>query len=223
MIITCPACDRRYLVEDYALGEHGRDLRCAVCGHGWFQELQPLNSVDFSPLDAVYPELDDAQPSFLKRIFRWGLVLGILSALLSGIYLKREKITEMYPPAAYIFETLGIPIKTAHLDIIITHLLPTRVKIDHEDYFVLKGEIKNPTDSVHQIPSLQVTLLGSCERATLFSKIRTKLKGVERWCILDQWQHKWFETRLPPGETLAFEISPRKILAPIEDMLVELS
>jgi len=36
MIVTCPACDTRYLVDEAALGgDAGRRLRCASCGNSW--------------------------------------------------------------------------------------------------------------------------------------------------------------------------------------------
>jgi predicted Zn finger-like uncharacterized protein len=36
MILTCPACNTHYRVDDAALSDPaGRDLRCANCGHRW--------------------------------------------------------------------------------------------------------------------------------------------------------------------------------------------
>ena len=40
MQLVCPACSARYLVSPAALGEEGKDVRCAKCGHQWFQVAQ---------------------------------------------------------------------------------------------------------------------------------------------------------------------------------------
>ena len=38
MILTCPACNTRYVVPDKAIGVDGRTVRCAKCKHSWHQE-----------------------------------------------------------------------------------------------------------------------------------------------------------------------------------------
>lgn len=42
MILTCPACDTRYVVKDDAIPPGGRQVRCASCKHSWHQDPEPL-------------------------------------------------------------------------------------------------------------------------------------------------------------------------------------
>ena len=38
MILTCPACDTKYVVKDNAIPPGGRQVRCASCKHSWHQD-----------------------------------------------------------------------------------------------------------------------------------------------------------------------------------------
>jgi predicted Zn finger-like uncharacterized protein len=56
MIISCPACNTRYVVPDSAIGAEGRTVRCAKCRHSWFQEGPSLAPrPDPSPASVVPP------------------------------------------------------------------------------------------------------------------------------------------------------------------------
>ena len=41
MIVTCPSCAVRYLVDPRAIGAKGRKVRCARCSHTWHQDADP--------------------------------------------------------------------------------------------------------------------------------------------------------------------------------------
>jgi predicted Zn finger-like uncharacterized protein len=42
MILTCPACDTKYVVKDGAIPAAGRQVRCASCKHSWHQDPDPV-------------------------------------------------------------------------------------------------------------------------------------------------------------------------------------
>ena len=55
MILTCPACAKRYLIADTAIGPAGRTVRCAACGHGWHQ-LPPEATLERDLIATPPPE-----------------------------------------------------------------------------------------------------------------------------------------------------------------------
>ena len=52
MILTCPACDTKYVVKDGAIPAAGRQVRCASCKHSWHQDPEP------APMEAEPEELE---------------------------------------------------------------------------------------------------------------------------------------------------------------------
>src|SRR5467141_3020902 len=57
VILACPACRIRYLVDEQDLNRPaGRTVRCASCGHTWRQP-QPLVIRDREPATRIEPEL----------------------------------------------------------------------------------------------------------------------------------------------------------------------
>ena len=51
MILTCPACDTKYVVKDGAIPPGGRQVRCASCKHSWHQD--PEESAISEPESAL--------------------------------------------------------------------------------------------------------------------------------------------------------------------------
>src|SRR6185503_8411640 len=61
MILTCPNCSARFMIDGHALGPGGRTVRCGACGHSWLQLPEPAaaeaeqESASFEPVPPPIP------------------------------------------------------------------------------------------------------------------------------------------------------------------------
>ncbi len=70
MILTCPACNTKYVVKDGAIPPAGRQVRCASCKHSWHQQPEALDPADVTsapkaavPEVAGVPEVSAPEPA----------------------------------------------------------------------------------------------------------------------------------------------------------------
>ena len=44
MIITCPNCNKQFMIDNSMIPDEGRDLQCGSCNHLWFYKIEENNN-----------------------------------------------------------------------------------------------------------------------------------------------------------------------------------
>ena len=44
MIITCPNCNKQFMINNSMIPDEGRDLQCGSCNHLWFYKIEKQNN-----------------------------------------------------------------------------------------------------------------------------------------------------------------------------------
>ena len=76
MILTCPACDTKYVVKDDAIPPQGRQVRCASCKHSWHQDpdlvlAEPASDADLDLGGPPPPDPESAEVPLASRCRSW--------------------------------------------------------------------------------------------------------------------------------------------------------
>ena len=185
MIVTCPSCSTRYLVDPAAIGHDGRRVKCARCGHIWRESA--VESVATPPAEPqpvlVGPAATQtaARPSAAGHITNLpvvitprrrdgpavGLALAIL--LIGGVagvgYFARDQIVRFWPPAIRLYDTIGVPVvqpmETGALGrgLVLQDLEVRRVAGMGTEQVVVTGRVENRALVTRPVPPIEVRLL----------------------------------------------------------------
>jgi predicted Zn finger-like uncharacterized protein len=210
MVVSCPVCRIRYLVEENALrGRAGRTVRCASCGHSWHQaapaaplatgdaarleglRIEPALEVPPRPAGVGAPilEIPPREPRSRARRSRWAamrwllLALLFVLAILAGIVVARSAVVAIWPPAGRLYALAGVPAEPLGAGLKIDNLVPARTP----GGLLIEGDVANPGKTARDIPLLRVALRDAGEKEVQFK-------------IVDLPQR-----RLPPGAVLHFK------------------
>jgi predicted Zn finger-like uncharacterized protein len=175
MIVTCPACRTRYLLDDKTLaGSAGRTVRCAHCGNTWHQRPEPAlpQAADLEPAP-VEPPLDmpprpaparEAAPAPRRqrgrtRVF-WPLSIVVILALIAAALIGRRQVVAHFPHTAPAYAFLGLPVTRPAIGrLAIRKIQPTR----SGDGLVIEGEVANIGEAPRTVPRLRVALCNASD------------------------------------------------------------
>ena len=214
MIITCPSCDKKYLVEDKILMEKGRQVRCGECGTHWQQAptapvlLDPqemgVTEVDQAPppnanpaLNKIEKTLAEEKPRGLKAFINnyyldWIVILFALGVVLFVTYRERGTIFEPAPSFKKIINPrIGGNPGMFQPGLIIQGINYSVAHQGNAPHLVVSGELVNVSAQTVPVPPLTITVSGKHNAQDPMSKSHS-------------WQHINADDRLLPGGRTPF-------------------
>lgn len=173
MILTCPACATRYLVDPADLGRGGRHVRCARCGHVWLQNApsEAPERIDLTAPEPTPPPPAEGPvhlPAVLSApreravLAGWAAFVLALLLLLAGLYAFRHPITTAWPATARLYDALSLPVNARELAL--RGIGYERRQEGERTVLVVRGTIVNDTGGPQEVPPLHLSLRDAASR-----------------------------------------------------------
>ena len=148
MILSCPSCGTHYFAEDSTIGESGRNVKCASCGHSWLVRPAPVAGQSDDPGENDLTGRGGSQASLRERSRRaamaaWLFTMALAVGLFAGTLLLRDAIVRVWPQSAAAYRALGFEVNRFGLEFAgIEH---SRTFIDTLPVVTVAGEATNVT------------------------------------------------------------------------------
>jgi predicted Zn finger-like uncharacterized protein len=167
MIVTCPSCSSRYIVDPKALGPTGRMVRCASCKHTWMQapapDLSKPADVESAP-DAIRPIPPGSNlPAFPQPRARSGQAVGwliFLAVLLgggAGMVAGRDQVVTAWPPAARLYDIVGLSVEMVGAGLELRDVSSIR-REDGPPAILVEGIVANVSNRPREVPRLKAVV-----------------------------------------------------------------
>lgn len=186
MILQCPSCDARFLVNDALIPLEGRDVRCGRCKHTWFVASNPIpmdgvapaaaaNSPAFASFDEAlaHASADEAEemagsaardarlPALHKQTMHWKWSVlptaGLLVASVLVALFAHYPSWKHAPIASGFYGMMGYS-DTKGLALADVNLVKEKMD-DYKTRFLVSGNIMNQRDEEVLLPSVRVSLV----------------------------------------------------------------
>jgi len=208
MILSCPACSTRYLIDPALIGPDGREVRCAKCSHQWIEKLppdqpppvlepEPAAAPDQAPETETEAEQEAEEVTYETNLpavaqqtprrtspVAWGVLVLLIGVLVGGV-VARQDIISLWPSTARLYERLGLGSPAYETVLAVRNANSTFQEEDGKPVLVLQGEVVNISAVVQTVPSLRASL-------------RENGREVQSWVF------QATQSRLLPGEAASF-------------------
>jgi predicted Zn finger-like uncharacterized protein len=215
MIVVCPQCSTRYLVDPRALGAGGRRVRCAQCSHTWHHkppEEVLAEAETVAPLPEPAPRVQRVEPQFdrptldeepehriqLPAIAQprrrpwvtvgWLVLLVLVGIAAGGAVWERDVVIRTWPPSARLYALVGLAVSKP-ADVLKVTAQARRDEENGVPRLVIEGEVANISPEAQSVPKLKVELTDAGNH------------------VVQSWSFDVSAERLLPGASVPFTTS----------------
>ncbi len=176
MILTCPSCSTHYFADDSTIGESGRTVKCAACGHSWF--VRPAGEEDPAKSERaaheVYREKLKEQRrgrSRLAAFLSWAITAILFAGLTAAGFIFRNDVVKVWPQSAAAYRLAGFDVNRFGLTF--DGIVHTRTFNDTIPIVTVTGRAINVAQTPVETPGIRVDLLDEAGRvvATRYSYV----------------------------------------------------
>lgn len=215
MILICPSCETQYFADDTTIGDSGRTVKCAACGHSWFVHgdgataKEPVNTAEAEKnaeqgAHEAYREqvrLRRKRKSRLAATTSWLVTATIFFGLGAAAIIMRNDVVKLWPESAAAYKLVGLDVNRFGLDFQVIDA--SRTFDGTTPVLNVSGEVMNNSNTTQQAPKIRVGLRDEYQREVAFM-----LADIEPGRI-PAGQTGYFTARLedPPVESFDLELS----------------
>jgi len=161
MILTCPECETQYYAEDSTIGDSGRTVKCAACGHSWFvgpEGADPAaNVLGAHETYRLKVRERRRRKSRAVALSAWTSTVVAFFVILAGLVAFRGEVVKRWPQSASTYAAIGMPVNRFGLEFLDTEA--ERFFDGTTPILEVRGVVQNTSGQTAKAPMVRVILL----------------------------------------------------------------